>query len=87
MDVADPKGKIECTPEVLAPPEPECSGKGLWTMLEWEDATPNACVDAGGGVDEDAASCVLITMTFRSIKSCTTPHRVRQLFVKCPTAR
>ena len=79
---------MECTPEVPAPPEPECSGRGWWTMLGWEGATPNANVDADGGVDVDVdATCVLITMTFQSIKSYTAPCRVIQLFVECPTTR
>ena len=82
-----PGGEDRRTPEVPTPPEPECSGKGWWTMLEWEGATPNACVDAGGGVDEDAASCVSIEMTFWSIKSCTAPRRVMQLSVECPMTR
>ena len=77
---------MECTPEVPAPPRLECSGKGWWTMLGWEDANPNANVDASGGVDVDA-SCVLIMMTFWSIKSCTAPRRVKQLFVECPATR
>ena len=64
-----PGGKIECTPGVPAPPGLECSGKGWWTMLRWEGVDPDAGVDAGGGADVDAASCMLIVMTFRSIKS------------------
>ena len=65
-DVADPEGKMECTPEVPVPLELECSGKGWWTMLGWEGADPDASVDAGGGANVDAASCVLLMMTFRS---------------------
>ena len=72
IDVADPKGKREYTPEVPAPPEPKCSGKGWWTMLGLEGANPNA----EGGVDVGAVSCVLILMTFRSIRSCTVPRKV-----------
>ena len=87
IDVADPEEKIECTPEVPAPPRLECSGKGWWTMLGWEDADPNAGEDAGGGAEVDATSYVLIVMTFRSIKSCTAPHKVMQLLVECPTTR
>ena len=87
MDVADPEEKIECTPEVLAPLGPKYFGKGWWTMLGWEGATPNAGKDADGGVDVDVASCVLITMTFRSIKSCMVPRRVKQLSVECPATR
>ena len=68
-DVADLEGKIECTPKVPAPPRLECFGKGWWTMLGWEGADPDAGVDAGGGAEVDATSCVLIMMTFRSIKS------------------
>ena len=69
MDVADPVGKTECTPEVPVPLRLECSGKGWWTMLGWEGADPNAGVDADGGVEMDAASCVLMVMTFWSIRS------------------
>ena len=68
-DVADPEAKMECTPGVPAPPRLECSSKGWWTMRGCEGVDPNAGVDAGGGVEVDAASCVLIMMTFRSIKS------------------
>ena len=50
-------------------------------------AVPNAEVDADGGVGVGAASCVLITMTFWSIKSYTVPCRVIQLFIECPTTR
>ena len=60
---------MECTPEVPAPPGLECSGKGWWTMLGFEGADSDAEVDASGGVDVGAASCVLIVVTFRSIKS------------------
>ena len=85
-DVANLEEKTECTPRVPASPGAECSGKGWWTMLGWEGTTPNAEEDADGGVDVDAP-CVLITITLRSIKSCTAPHRVRQLFVECPMTR
>ena len=84
---SEPRGKRECTLEVPAPAEPECSGKGWWTMLGLGGAVPNAEGDADGGVEEDAASRVLILMTFWSIKSYTAPHRVKQLFVKCLTTR
>ena len=86
-DVADPEEKMGCTPEVPAPPGPECSSKGWWTMLGLEVADPNAEADAGGGVDVDATSCVLMTMTFRSIRSCTALRNVKQLSVKCLATR
>ena len=63
-DVADLEGKIECTPEVPAPPGLECSGKGWWTMLGWEGTDPDAGVDDGGGAEVDVASSVLMMMTF-----------------------
>ena len=68
-DVAGPEGKMECTSEVPAPPGLECSNKGWRTMLGWEGADLNAGVDASEGADVDAASCVLMMMTFRLIKS------------------
>ena len=34
-DVADPEGKMKCTPKVPAPPRLGCFGKGWWTMLGW----------------------------------------------------
>ena len=83
-DVADAEGKRECTPEFPTPPELEYSGKGWWTMLGLGDAVSNAKGDAGGGVDVDAASCVLILMTFRLIRSCTVPRSVKQLSFECP---
>ena len=67
-DVAGPKGKRVCIPEVPVPPRLECSGRGWWTMLGWEGANPNAGVDADGGAEVDA-SCVSITIVFDSIKS------------------
>ena len=56
-------------------------------MLGLGGAGPNVEWDADGGVDADATSCVLILMTFRSIRSCTAPRKVMQLFVACPTMR
>ena len=85
-DVADPERERECTPEVPAPLRLECSGKGWWTMLGLGDAVSNAEGDADGGKDVDAASCVLILMTFRSIRSYTAPCSVKQLSVECPVA-
>ena len=78
---------MECTPEVLAPLGPECFGKGWWIMLGLGGADPNADEDVDGGVGVDAASSVLITMTFRSIRSCTVPRSVKQLSVECPATR
>ena len=86
-DIADPEEKMECTPEIPAPPRPECSSKGWWTMLGLGSADLNTDVDADGGVGVDAASYVLITMTFWSIRSCTAPRSVKQLSVECPTTR
>ena len=86
-NIADAEDKIECTPEVPTPPRPKCSGKGWWTMLGLGGADPNAEVDADGGVDVDAASCVLIVMTLWSIKSCTAPRSMMQLFVECRTTQ
>ena len=68
-DVVDPKGKMECTLELPVPLELECSGKGWWTMLGWEGVDPDVGVDASGGAEMDATSCMLMMMTFRSIKS------------------
>ena len=68
IDVAGPEGKREWIPEVPAPPGLECCGRGWRTMLEWEDANPNAGVDAGGGAEVDA-SCVSITIVSDSIRS------------------
>ena len=56
-------------------------------MLGLGGADPNVEVDAGGGVDVDAASCVLIVMTFRSIRFYTAPRKVTQLLVECLTTR
>ena len=86
-DVVDPVGKRECTPEVPAPPGPECSGKGWWTMLGLGDAVSNAEGDADGGVDVDAATYVVILMTLLSIRSYTVLRRVMQLLVECSTTQ
>ena len=60
------------------PPEPECSDKGWLTMLGWEARGAGAEV----GADAEVASRVLMTMTYRSIKSWIASHRVKQLFVE-----
>ena len=53
-------------------------------MLGWDGVDPNVGEDAGGGVEVDAASYVLIVMTFWSIRSWIAPHRVKQLSIECP---
>ena len=78
-DVADPVRKMEWIPEVPAPAELECSGRGWLTMLRCWDADADAGADAGDGAKVEAASCVLITMTIRSIKSYIASRREKQL--------
>ena len=65
-DVAGPERKREWIPEVCAPPELECSGRGWWTMLEWGDANPNAGADAGGGAKVDASYVSIVIVSTRS---------------------
>ena len=61
--------------------------QGLVDNARIRGADLDAEVDADGGVDVDATSCVLIVMTFRSIKSWIAPHRVKLLSVECLVTR
>ena len=77
-DIADLEGKRECIPEVPAPPELECSDNRLVNNAE----VGVVDADAGVGVDVEAASCVLITITLRSIRYWIASRRVKQLLVE-----